>query len=41
MNTSLTTIIGTAGQVIPILLILFVTVKNRKFVFAGKGDDNR
>jgi hypothetical protein len=36
MNTTLSTILGIAAQVVPILLILFVAVKNRKTVFDVK-----
>jgi hypothetical protein len=36
MNTTLAAILGTAGQVVPILLILIVAVKNRKIVFDVK-----
>jgi len=33
MNTSIATILGIAAQVVPVLLIIFVAVKNRKTVF--------
>jgi hypothetical protein len=36
MNSSLATILGIACQVVPILLILIVAVKNRKNVFDVK-----
>jgi hypothetical protein len=36
MNTTLATILGIAGQVIPMIIILFVAVKNRKTVFDVK-----
>lgn len=36
MNTSLAVILGVTAQIVPILIILFVAVKNRKNVFDVK-----
>jgi hypothetical protein len=41
MNSTIATLLGTVGQVVPILLILFITIKNRKDVFAVQEHESR